>query len=298
MMPSRHTRTILHARNHRSESTSVFTPGWYIGAWIFLIGLLIALVILLLHQKFFHIERIHVQGTQVLHEYDIAKTVQDILAHDVGYVIPLDTWVTLPKKKIIYELKQKFERIQDIKIHIENTHDVVITVVEWKPAFLWCYGIQTTDQKSCFYMDTQGKVFSRAPFFSTGVYPMFMNMVDELPKELQTQQVHIDESLLTVLLDVYHMFGRQSHEVEMIHFGEQHDVIFTMTQLWGQRVHHVQILLNTTTPQDIIEHNIELLAQHELFAEQFREKPLDLEYIDLRFEGKLLFKFKQQDEQV
>ncbi len=287
MVQSKVSRGALRGKQKNNEGYRI---GAWIGAWTFLILSLVALFILLLYKPFFQVSNITVKGTHVLHPNDVGIHVQEIIGQKKFWLVPLDSWVTLPNKKIKDNLSTNFDRIRDINMSVRNFDRLIINVEEWEPAFLWCNIDETESTRSCWFMDEQGHIFSKAPYFSPGVYPMFVTPASSLDAVLGEKK--IDPEILDQVLVIYNILEGQESSIETITFGEELDVIFTLQKLQNVLLKNTELLVTRTMSVEMIEANLKLLLEHTAFREKFETQPELLEYIDLRFDGKLLFKFK------
>jgi len=287
MVQSKVSRSDLRGKQKNNLGYSI---GAYIGVWLFLALSVLALFILLLHKPFFQVSEIKVRGTHVVHPHDVGIKVQDILSKKKLWLVPLDSWITLPDKKIKKDLYASFDRIKDVRTSVHNFDTFIIDIDEWEPAFLWCNIDEVELVRSCWFMDEQGHIFSKAPYFSPGVYPMFVTPASSLDAVLGEKK--IDPEILDQVLVIYNMLEDKNSTVETITFGEEMDIVFTLQKLQGTLLEDTELLITRTMSVDILAQNLELLLDHTSFKEKFETNAELLEYIDLRFDGKLLFKFK------
>jgi len=287
MVQSKVSRSALRGKQKNNLGYSI---GAYIGVWLFLALSVLVLFILLLHKPFFQVSEIKVRGTHVVHPHDVGIKVQDILSKKKLWLVPLDSWITLPDKKIKKDLYASFDRIKDVRTSVHNFDTFIIDIDEWEPAFLWCNIDEVELVRSCWFMDEQGHIFSKAPYFSPGVYPMFVTPASSLDAVLGEKK--IDPEILDQVLVIYNMLEDKNSTVETITFGEEMDIVFTLQKLQGTLLEDTELLITRTMSVDILAQNLELLLDHTSFKEKFETNAELLEYIDLRFDGKLLFKFK------
>jgi cell division septal protein FtsQ len=287
MVQSKVSRSALRSKQQKKSDYSI---GTWIGAWSFFVAALLALFVLLLYQSFFQISHISVQGTHVVHPHDVGIQAQDILSQKKLWLVPFDSWVTMPNKKIKKHLYEQFDRIKHVDLSVKNFDQLVITIDEWDPAFLWCNIDEVESTRSCWFMDEQGNIFSKAPYFSPGVYPMFVTPASSLDAVLGEKK--IDPEILEQVLAIYMMLESNNSTIETITFGEEMDIVFTLQKLQGTLLDNTELLVTRAMSVDVMSENLELLLGHTTFREKFDAQPELLEYIDLRFDGKLLFRFK------
>lgn len=288
MVQSKVSRSTLRNKKKDTSGNRILT---LVGLWLLLITLLGVLFVLLLYKPFFQISSIEVEGTHVIHSHDIGIDVQELVSQKKFWFIPLDSWVTLPNKKIKDDLFQKFDRIQNVDIEVQSFDKLVITIQEWEPAFLWCNIGEDVTQRECSFMDEMGHVFSKAPYFSPGVYPMFVTPQSSLDAVLGENK--IDPDILKQVLVIYSLIEKHNSTIEMVTFGDALDIIFTLQKLNGVPLSRTELRISRSMVPEIIEQNLLLLLKHTSFQEKFFTQPETLEYVDLRFDGKLLFKFRE-----
>lgn len=284
-------RRALQGKKEEVSYSRIFS---YIGLWFLLVASLFALFVLLLYKPFLQIEHISVTGTHVVHPYDIGTAVQEKLAKKWMYVVPRDSWITLPQKSLNKYIRETFDRVEDVTLSVRNFDTLVIEIVEWQPSFLWCNSpeIATTSQE-CWFMDRDGHIFSRAPYFSPGVYPMFVTKESSLDETLGAEK--IDPAVLAEVLVIYRSLEDRDISIETMSFGEEQDLMFMLASINGVAVNNATLAIERTVPLAEIHQNLDLLFVHDMFRKKFETDPMLLQYIDLRFDGKLLFKFIAED---
>jgi len=290
MLHSKVSRTALRGKQEPVNNRRVFL---WVGLWAVLVLGLVMLFVLLMYQPFFQISKISIRGNHVLHSSDIGTEVQNILVQKKLGIIPRDTWVTLPDKKITEHVLGTFGRIKSMNLEVENFDRLVIAVEEWQPAFLWCnLEDQDLGTRNCWFMDEIGNIFSKAPYFSPGVYPMFVTQHNTPDGILGEEKM--DPEVLQQVLVIYHQLQEKGVQIETIAFGEQVDISFTIVALGGTTLPKTTLFITRTMPADMIVQNLDLLMGHTSFKEKFATQAQQLEYMDLRFDGKLLFKFTEK----
>ena len=77
-----------------------------------------------------------------------------------------------PKKAIAEGLFTAFPRLAHVSVSRTGLREISIRVEERAPSYLWCGETRPAEagRTPCYFLDPQGIAFTRAPYFSGGVY--------------------------------------------------------------------------------------------------------------------------------
>src|SRR3989338_7240745 len=117
---------------------------------IFFIGVLVGLGYLLFFSKYFELNTVIIEGERVNSEEEIAQKAEDFLHNKHSYFFRNSNFFLLPKKDLIYQLKENFS-IESMDIDRQFFHTLSLTIHEPQPQVTW-----VTDDKY-FYLDKQVK---------------------------------------------------------------------------------------------------------------------------------------------
>ena len=82
------------------------------------------------------------------------------------------------KNSLEVNLKNKFKRIDTIKIYLDGFNVMIVEITERKPVAIWCNGLGADDD-TCYFIDQNSTVFAEAPNFSGDVYFKYYGLIDK-----------------------------------------------------------------------------------------------------------------------
>lgn len=264
-----------------------------------LVGLLVLLtgVVLLMRLQSLRINTITVSGTNVIDPKDVQKIVEDELKQNYVYVFPKQNGLLFPRHTIRQKLFDAFPRFEQVAIGHPSLREITITVMERESVYLWCGmrvpGVDSPDT-SCYYVDENGFIFSKAPYFSGTVYFRFFGSnkpilesdpIGEsvLPQTLWNQIVLLKENLESL--------GFAPHSLAIYNGGEYAFLLSGVpvdTKLrivFGDKYDFKKIFSNLSSALEV-----------EPLKTDITKKFTLLEYIDLRYDNKVYYKFGQPAE--
>lgn len=160
-------QTIDHFREHT-------------GAWlhvVFVLGTLLFLFFVALgglsHNEKWNIEQVDISGTNAVSEDSVRALVLQKLVGNYYLVYARSNSYLFPKKEIEDEILNFFPRVARVSVMRVDDHVIAVNVTERKPYALWCgesFHPESSSYPDCWFVDTAGFVFDRAPMFSPGVY--------------------------------------------------------------------------------------------------------------------------------
>jgi hypothetical protein len=140
-------------------------------------------------------------STHILHEILDSASRERFLA-----VFPRDNIVLYPRSHVRERILREYKSVRDIEISFASARELMATVYEREPAYLWCHerpvideegdpeetqrGDREGDEKErqktidtktidqCFFADHTGYIFSKAPSFSSNIFLTLRGLVD------------------------------------------------------------------------------------------------------------------------
>ena len=143
------------------------------------LGILIALlaILIVLRLESFQIRDIEVVGAEVIGADRVTKEADTFLSGRYLWIIPKNSTFIYPDGSLEKFLLKSFPRFSSIDLSLSSTKRLVVSVVEREPHTLLCQNLQS----DCYFLDSTGFVFDKAPFFSRGVY--FTHFIEARPEE-------------------------------------------------------------------------------------------------------------------
>lgn len=279
----------------------------------------IVVLVLTLRQPVFQIKKLHVHKTDAVHERDIAETVQEVVSDSYPLWLPKDSWLLYPKKEIQKEIYDTFSKVKDVRLHLKRFSMLKVSVSEWQPTFLWCASIQKKasmhasatssvakhatassfsvrvtkpDYEDCRFMAENGHVFSEAPIFSSGVYLAWYPITEELTNTLthdSDRRIRYFEKIVPIIQELESEYNLS---ISSVGIAPHNDIALGVEEIKGRSTPNGTLLFNLDMNKQNIIDNFGILVSHNSFQEQLEDETRRLRYIDLRFEGQLLFRFE------
>jgi cell division septal protein FtsQ len=217
------------------------------------------------------IKTITVKGMSALAAREVKVEVEKVISEKFLAIIPRNRIFWLPNELIKTRLLDRFERVKHVDIEKKGTSEILIKLIERKPAALLC----RQENHRCFYLDETGFIFEEAPWFSSGVFVKFFDQRQNTP----------DRGEFLLIPPAFEEFFKfQSRldnisKVREVYLGEEGFCKIYFSDAW-------HIILDRDDDLDIIYANFELF-----FREVLKDyEPGDLDYIDLRFGNKIYYK--------
>lgn len=247
------------------------------------IGFLIVVVLffwgflMLARWDYWRIKRIEFSGVVAVEENSLRESVLENLAESRLGILPNDLYFFLNKDGIIKKLKEKFPRIEKVKISKDFPDKLMIEVSERNFFGILC---ERGEEQNCFLLDKEGVAYEEAPK-STGrlipkvevddkaLKPGVKVFTDDLIR--QFEEASRASSVFTgSFLVSYELFSKIPREIQAINSEG------------------VRLYLNTG---DDFKKIFELLKT--VLEKEIKEKRHLLDYVDLRFGNKIFYKLRK-----
>ncbi|MBU3925917.1 FtsQ-type POTRA domain-containing protein [Patescibacteria group bacterium] len=243
----------------------------------FLILIIIALVVWSFYLNYFRIKNIEIFGNSFIEKEKIIGNINSSISGKYFYLIPKDNILITSKKEIINNLQNNFLRIKSTDIIKELPDKVIVTIKEREPVALLC------EDKKCFFIDDSGYVFEESPFFSGDVFIKFIDKRENVGNLVSDGKLSfrlIPEDEFRNLINFLELLSKDGIKIS--------DIILKNEDLYElYTIEGWYILLSKRIDFTIAFDNLKITLNS-----QIKEKRLDLEYIDLRLENKVFFKYK------
>jgi hypothetical protein len=229
------------------------------------------------------ITTVDVSGTSVLDEYDISSFVMGSLAGKRAWFFPKTSVFLVSEHALEQTIKKAFSRIETVSVKRNTFHSLAVDIKEYRAVYLWC----TDKPDDCYFMDSQGIVYSEAPVFSGTAYPKIITgaPLAALPfqgmSSIDVERVALLEKGLSDINIVPTVFKNVSvHEME-IDF------------LHNKRV--ARLLIDPSVPATTTLEYIFSGIRAEPLASLFHNSEKVLFYLDVRFSNKVVYKFQTNE---
>lgn len=263
--------------------------------FMFLFLAIIALLSYLSRIQRLNISEVEIVGNKIIETEFIKKAVQKEISGKYVWLFPKANIFFYPKGKIKNELSNQFKRLKDITLSIENRKTLIISVAERIPKYTWCGALPVTNnnvQENCYFLDEEGYIFDEAPYFSGEVYFKFYGFADlnnDNPSGSYFFQPYFNKLIL---------FKEALENIELkpavLYVAENGDIKIFLSKVKAASFGPEIIFKKDSDFQKIAE-NLKAALNTEPLKSEFKSKYASLQYIDLRFENKVYYKFSNQN---
>ena len=271
--------------------------------WLFIFASIFAILVFVSRLELVNISFVEIQGNELVADAELIQIANDKMADNLFYFFPKSNVLLIPSDDIRREIGEKFPSFHNIRVYINGVNTLRIAVSERAPAYLVCVEKNSEEHdlvlpdnffhdvlnENCFFMDEGGFVFQSAPNFSDTVYRKFITQSVSLSEQIagsKREFLHLNETISAL--------ESNGALIKRVILGE----LFTILHLSGIRNYK-----NTMDSRIFFDHSVDteeisnlfnlLLGQDKFRDELAGEKPL--EYIDLRINDRLIYRFAVDD---
>lgn len=242
------------------------------------------------HKAKWRIEKIDILGATVVSVDDVRKIVKEKLKGNYFFVYSRENSWLFPKSEIKRTLLETFPRLADAVITRYDPNTIAINLSERKPYALWC-GVEPKETvKDCWFVDSNGFVFDKAPVFSDGVYvELYARLMEKnagvpIGARIPNSRFLVADTFVKLASE---SIGKMS-SFSIMENSEMEVVIYESTKypfISGSTIR----FLGTSKPEILLKKL--LLAIPAQFPENVA-RAKKLLYIDMRFGDKVIFGFQ------
>ena len=250
---------------------------------------------MIMNNDYLAIADIEIQGQKTLIENDIEQEVTNYLDDTLLGVLPRDNVFILNTGAIQDHLQESFPKIEDIDVSIEDGENILVTIGERSVHSLWCIDkeYESIFDEECYFADSSGLVYARAPYFSGNVYMKFYIPAGEEGEELVGTELTVVPDFIS-FFNFLEILGTDFPiDISRVEFDDFDDVHIYLSRFRTKIYTDNQpvIIYNQSDEYDTILRNIGVVNDFEEFDEDFTYRPSALESIDVRFDGRVFYTF-------
>lgn len=243
-------------------------------------------------EKHIVINNIKVIGAYVLGEDEIIEIAKNELSGKYFYLFARNNTFIYPKNEIEESLLKNFPRIEKLSIGLNGLNELEISIEERRGEYLYC-GDRIPESKSelgdnCYFLNDEGLIFDEAPYFSGDIYFKFYvpleSGADPLGKKvLETERFH----------ELAYFFNRINKiGLKTVYFEQGSDGINNLYLEEKNNSLNPRIIFKNEDNLEVLLDNLTLAMKKDEFFNELMSKYNTLDYIDLRFKNKILYKFR------
>lgn len=232
------------------------------------------------------IKDIYVEGVQVISSDEVKALIIGELDQKYIGLFSKRNIVIFPKETLEQQIRNRWKRVQEVRIEREGGQGIHIAVVEEKPRYLWC-GDKVEKEEQCYFLNEGGYLFAESPQFSGAVFVKFFGSLGTSTTELLGSRfLEQDEfSKLTQFIEAVEELSMKPQKLSVkgnkeytLYLADKAQIFFTTRQEVSKTVEHLR---------SVVEKNS--------FTVGVKYSPLRLEYIDLRYDKNIFYKMKDAE---
>ncbi len=240
------------------------------------------------------IATIQIEGAVLTSQEALHTSIAAQLDGAYVWIFPRNATAIYPKQTILKDILDSFPSITMVHLEREGSTSLVATVGERAPAYLWCGdaspATKASHREECYFTDTEGVVFLRAPSFSDGIYmKLYMPVLGEAVRPLATYPQPLGMRLMESDRFLRLMHFAQSLEgegvfVTSISCDVQKDCTLTLKN-------GVPLMIASDTALEVALRNLfATIETGKVTLDDLTMARRRFDYIDLRFDKKVFLK--------
>ncbi len=233
---------------------------------------------------FLKINRVNLEGLEELKYEEVAKELNILLEGKYFEVISRNNFILISERKITNHLMEKFKKISGVEVKKIFPDAIEVKIAERDSLLLWCSG------GPCYFIDEGGYAYNGADFESREVKENnLIRLADASAKPVDLGEKVLSEEYIGFVLRLVEEIKKES-PIDIL------DECQTACRVAED------VRLKTVEGWDIYfsgkiseEKSVRVMKTF-LEKEMDEEKRKNLEYLDLRAENKVYYKFKNLEE--
>jgi hypothetical protein len=262
----------------------------------FLLFLFIFFVVIILGFSYFtkieklKINNIKVEGVNIINDKDIISFVNEEISGKYFFIFQKSNFLIYPHNHIYNNLLVSFPRIETLEINRNSFNNLEIKIKERSGTYLYCGGALPENEKllgdNCYFVNSDGYIFDRAPYFSGDIYFKFYSQIDKI--EPIGASIFGEDNFYKFIRFIDSIKKLGLNPVYVVMNGEENSLFLEKKQ---NKI-NPRIIWKNEDSLDAVLEDISLAMKEEEFANEINSKYDTLSYIDLRFDNKVIYKFE------
>lgn len=255
----------------------------------FIVALFLGAFLYGLYRPEINIRGVEVRGTTVLKPEAIESAVRQEISGKYFYLIPKSNILFFPEETLMLNLRDAFKRIDKISVERPNFSKIIINLSERPEHYLWCgrdFIEERSSEDPCYFVDSGGYVFSKAPFYSGNMFLEFYGLLFLGENLDPVGGTVVPEDKFRKLVDFSVNMSKLGLSPTKVLIKTDDDYELSLT-LSGK------ILINDKNDLSKTAEYLEIALSTNPLKSEMKSKRKFLDYLDARFGNKIFFRFKQ-----
>jgi hypothetical protein len=248
-----------------------------------------------------NIQDIQVVGNKIIDAQDIKKIAETKLVGNFIFVFPKKNSFLYPENKIKNKLSEEFKRLKEIEVEVDanDLQTLWITVSEYEGKYLWCgENIVQEDfefnNQDCYFLDSEGYIFDKAPYFSGEVYFKFYG--NSGFDSLSPISSHFFPESFKKIILLKEAIEKMNLKLSSFSLENQEDGNLFLS-CNGKTQNAPRIIFKLNSDYNKLIENLQSAITTEPLQSDLKNRLNNLNYIDLRFGNKIFYKFRQNNDE-
>ncbi|EKE18957.1 MAG: hypothetical protein ACD_9C00187G0005 [uncultured bacterium] len=246
---------------------------------IILLGFISVSIYVLFFSSYLQVTNIEIAGVQELKIEDLNQKIKASLNGKYLGFIPRNNFLFITQRSVENVLKNDFKKIRNVTVTKKFPDSVNINIDERKALMVWC------GKEKCYLMDESGTPYSEADFNSPEFAQNHLLKINDFSgREIVIGEKIVDSVYEKYVLDAKDALGKTGFEAN----GEYSTPSRMAEEIRIKTIQGPELYFSTQFPLETALNALIAVIKKEIT----HEKQGEIEYIDLRNEGKVFYKFK------
>ncbi|MCD6149329.1 FtsQ-type POTRA domain-containing protein [bacterium] len=268
-------------RKKEKEKRSVF---FRMAFYFLLIAFAGVTVYIFMFSPFLQINYVELRGVEELEYEKVSKELSCLLDGKYLGFISRNNFILISERKIKNHLTEKFKKISEVEVEKKFPDTVKVRIVERKSLLLWCSG------GPCYIIDEKGRAYSGADFESPEIKENnLIRLEDASAKPVNLGEKVLGEDYINFILELTEEIKKEAlADIS----GEYQTACRAAEDVRIKTAAGWDIYFSSKVPAKQSARTLKTFLEKEMGE----EKRKNLEYVDLRVENKVYYKFKDLGE--
>lgn len=256
------------------------------------IFLLVGFVIFIFNLSFLRVNNINIIGQTSADQGVVKEFINSQLAGHYLGLIPKNSVFFVSKKILMNSLMKKFPGLAKVTIEWPDLNSLSVTVLDRESKILWCLDIP---KDKCYYVAPDGHIYQEAPSFSDSLYIELHSkragVVKIGDKVIEPQALIRANAFLNFVKSSISLWPETGLKLSRAEVYSQNDFVAILIKP-SEPNWQSKIMFNTDQIANNIITNYHSVLKNDKFRKDLEASNNKLEYLDIRFPGKVFYRFK------
>lgn len=247
---------------------------------------------LILNLSFLRVNRIIVNGQTSADKTEIKQAIEKQLAGDYLFFVPRNSIFFISKGTLTKFLYKQYAGLKEVDISWPDLNTLSVVVADESLKILWCVDLKTGS--NCYYLTSGGVAYQLAPNFSNH---LFTEIHTKQPlsrlgdRVIEPLALNRTGAILDFLRQQLNLWPNPKLKFTYAHSYAHGDFV---AYLGHQEDPHWRgkIIFNTKQDAETVITALNSALKNEDFLADWQSNNGRLDYLDLRFVGKVFYRFK------